>query len=42
MLDTCQRHLGGRPFSMQVKILNSLQPPQHPLLDECDAFLAAQ
>jgi hypothetical protein len=34
--------LGGRPFSMQVKILNSLQPPQHALLDECEAFLAAQ
>lgn len=33
--------LGGQPFSMQVKILNSLQPPRHPLLDECAALLAA-
>lgn len=33
--------LGGRPFSMQLTILNSLQPPQHPLLDECDALLAS-
>ena len=33
--------LGGRPFSLQVKILNSLQPPHHPLLDECAAFLGA-
>lgn len=32
--------LGGRPFSMQVTILNSLQPPHHPLLDECAALLA--
>jgi hypothetical protein len=34
--------LGGQPFNMQVKILNSLQPPQHPLLDECAALLASQ
>jgi hypothetical protein len=34
--------LGGRPFSLQVKIVNSLQPPSHPLLDECAAFLAAR
>jgi hypothetical protein len=34
--------LGGRPFSMQVTILNSLQPPQHPLLAECAALLASQ
>ena len=32
--------LGGRPFSMQVKILNSLTPPEDPLLDECADFLA--
>ena len=32
--------LGGRAFSKQVKILNSLQPPEDPLLDECAAFLA--
>jgi hypothetical protein len=30
--------LGGRPFSLQVKIVNSLQPPSHPLLDECAEF----
>jgi len=32
--------LGGLPFSLQVKILNSLFPPQHPLLDQCAAFLS--
>jgi hypothetical protein len=31
--------LGGRPFAIQAKILNSLLPPSHPLLDECAAFL---
>jgi hypothetical protein len=34
--------LGGLPFSLQVKIVNSLGPPSHPLLDECAAFLAAR
>ncbi|HEV7732388.1 MAG TPA: hypothetical protein VGR62_09525 [Candidatus Binatia bacterium] len=31
--------LGGQPFRIEAKILNSLQAPQHPLLDECAAFL---
>jgi hypothetical protein len=34
--------LGGLPFSLRVKIVNSLLPPAHPLLDECAAFLAAR
>ena len=34
--------LGGLPFSLQVKILNSLAPPQHPLLDQCAAFLSTR
>jgi hypothetical protein len=34
--------LGGFPFSLQVKILNSLQPPHDPLLDQCAAFLASR
>jgi len=33
--------LGGQPFRIDVTILNSLSAPQHPLLDECDEFLAA-
>jgi hypothetical protein len=33
--------LGGFPFSLQVKILNSLQPRHDPLLDECATFLAS-
>jgi hypothetical protein len=34
--------LGGLPFSLGVKILNSLVPPSDPLLDECAAFLAGR
>jgi hypothetical protein len=34
--------LGGQPFTIQAKILNSLAPPSHPLLDECAAFLAGR
>jgi hypothetical protein len=34
--------LGGLPFRLKVKILNSLQPTAHPLLDECAAFLASR
>jgi hypothetical protein len=30
--------LGGLPFSIHAKILNSLTPPEDPLLDECAAF----
>lgn len=33
--------LGGQPFRLAVTILNSLQRPEDPLLDECDAFLGA-
>jgi hypothetical protein len=32
--------LGGQPFTIHAKILNSLAPPADPLLDECAAFLA--
>ena len=34
--------LGGLPFEIDAKILNSLAPPSDPLLDQCAAFLAAR